>query len=68
VKCDWENKMTKLFLAGELERVILLLAVFFYLLTVGAEGNYCRWSHSVTHTQSVGLLWTSDRPVAEAST
>jgi hypothetical protein len=41
---------------------------FFYLLTVGVEVVYF---HSITlrHTpQSVGLLWTRDRPVAETST
>jgi hypothetical protein len=40
----------------------------FYLLTVGVEVVYF---HLITlrHTpQSVGLLWTRDRPVAEAST
>jgi hypothetical protein len=41
---------------------------FFYLLTVGVEVVYF---HLLTlrHTpQSVGLLWTRDRPVAETST
>jgi hypothetical protein len=40
----------------------------FYLLTVGVEVVYF---HLITlrHTpQSVGLLWTTDRPVAETST
>jgi hypothetical protein len=40
----------------------------FYLLTVGVEFVYF---HLITlrHTpQSVGLLWTRDRPVAETST
>jgi hypothetical protein len=40
----------------------------FYLLTVGVEVVHI---HSITlrHTpQSVGLLWTRDRPVAETST
>jgi hypothetical protein len=39
-----------------------------YLFTAGVEGFYF---HLVTlkHTpQSVGLLWTKDRPVAETST
>jgi hypothetical protein len=39
-----------------------------YLFTVGVEGFYF---HLITfkHTpQSVGLLWTRDRPVAEIST
>jgi len=52
VKCDRENQRRKLFLGGELETETLLLVVFVYLLTVGAEGNYCRWAHSVTHTVS----------------
>jgi hypothetical protein len=29
-----------------------------YLLIVGVEGYCCTWSHSMTHTKSVGLLWT----------
>jgi hypothetical protein len=40
----------------------------FYLLTAGVEVVY---SHLITlrHTpQSVGLLWTRDRPVTETST
>jgi hypothetical protein len=40
---------------------------FLYLLTVGVEDVYF---HLITlrHTpQSVGLLWTRDRPVAETS-
>ena len=39
----------------------------FYLLTVGVEVSCCTWSHTWTHTHSVGLLWTRDGPVAEAS-
>jgi hypothetical protein len=31
-------------------------------------GLCCTWSHLMTHSQSVGLLWTSDQPVAETST
>jgi hypothetical protein len=67
-KCARENQARKLFLGGELDRIKLLLAVLFCLLTAGAEGNYCKPSHSVAHTQSVGLLSTSNRPVAETST
>jgi hypothetical protein len=40
----------------------------FYLITVGVGGYCCTWSHSVTHTHSVGLLWTRDQPMAETST
>jgi hypothetical protein len=40
---------------------------FFYLLTVGVEA-VCLFSLDHTHTpQSVGLLWTRDRPVAETA-
>ena len=46
----------------------ILFLTPFYLLAVGLEGYCCTWSHSVTHSDtphSVGLFWTSDRPVAE---
>jgi len=51
--------------------------LFLYLLLTRDEvlfthymlGGYCcTWSHSVTLTQSIELLWTRDRPVAEIST
>jgi hypothetical protein len=48
--------------------VSFLRPYFFYLLTVGVEVVYF---HLITlrHTpQSVGLLWTRDRPVVETST
>ena len=44
-----------------------------YLLIIGVEGYFCTWLHSMiyiyihTHTHTAGLLWTSDRPVAETS-
>jgi hypothetical protein len=39
-----------------------------YSFTVGVEGFYFHLS-TLKHTpQSVGLLWTRDRPVAETST
>jgi hypothetical protein len=44
---------------------------FFHSLTyINLLNDYCTWSHSITHTQthSVELLWTRDRPVAEAAT
>ena len=44
-----------------------LSLTYFCLLIVGAEGYCCTWSHSMTHTHPVGLLWTRDRPAAEAS-
>ena len=36
--------------------------------TVGSDGLTCIRSHTMRHTQVVGLPWTSDRPVAEIST
>ena len=42
------------------------LCLDFYLPTYCWFRSYCRfWSHSVTYTHLVGLLWTADRPVAE---
>jgi hypothetical protein len=39
-----------------------------YLFIAGVE-DYCYiWSHSMTHTHSIGSLWTRDRPVGETST
>jgi hypothetical protein len=35
---------------------------------LGVEVYCCSWSHTVTLTHSVGLLWKMDRPVAETST
>ena len=47
-----------------------LTYLFYLLFIVGVEGYSCAWLHSVahTHTHSVGLLWTRDRPDAETST
>ena len=39
----------------------------FYRLTVAVEGYCCTWSYSDTR-ESVGLLWTRDRPDAETCT
>jgi hypothetical protein len=40
----------------------------FYLLTIGVEVVYF-YLIALRHTpQSVGLLWTRDRPIAETST
>ena len=39
-----------------------------YLLTVGSEGCYCTWIHSVSHMHSVGLRRTGNRPAPEART
>jgi hypothetical protein len=38
------------------------------LVIVGLEGYCCTWSHSVTQTHTVELLWTRNRPVSENST
>jgi hypothetical protein len=32
---------------------------FFYILIVGLQSYCCICSHSITHTHSVGLIWTS---------
>jgi hypothetical protein len=40
----------------------------FYLPSLGVEGYCFMWSHTVTQSESEGLLWTRDRPVAETST
>jgi len=45
-----------------------LIMIFLCLLIVGVESYCFTWSYSVPHTDSVGILWTSDRPVAETST
>ena len=46
---------------------VLVLASF-CLLVVGVEDYCCTLSsHSVTHTHSTGLPWTTDRSVAETS-
>ena len=49
-------------------RTFLTSPTFFYLLIVGVGDHCCNWSHSVTHTHSVGLLWTSDQLVAGTTT
>jgi hypothetical protein len=46
---------------------LFLSLTFFYLLIARVVGYCCIWSQSVTHTHSVGVLWTRDRPVAETS-
>jgi hypothetical protein len=40
----------------------------FYLLTVGVEVVYFRWITLRRTPQSIGFLWTRDRPVAETCT
>ena len=40
----------------------------FYLTSLGEEGYSFMWSHTVTLSQSGGLLWMRDRAVAETST
>ena len=40
---------------------------FIYLIIVGAEGYCCVWSYPWTQTHYVGLPWTRDRSVTEAS-
>jgi len=45
-----------------------LIMIFLCLLIVRVQSYCFTWSYSVTHTDSVGILWTSDRPVAETCT
>jgi hypothetical protein len=40
----------------------------FYLTTVGAVSYCCMGPHTRTDLHSVGLPWTSDRPVSDSST
>jgi hypothetical protein len=47
--------------------LFIFWALSTYLLTVAVEGYFCTQSHSMTHTCTVGLLWTRDRPVAKSS-
>jgi hypothetical protein len=57
-------------LSSSVNRAVFLFPSLFYLLVrIRCRGFFCDfiWSHSDTH-QSVGLLWTTDRPVAETST
>lgn len=42
-----------------------LILTFFYLLMVGVEGYSCFWSHWLTLTHSVEVLWTRDRHNAD---
>jgi hypothetical protein len=49
-------------------RLNVVLSFLFWTLLptlVGAEAYCCIWSLSQTHTESEGLLWTTDRPVVE---
>ena len=58
--------------------ISLFFALTFYLHNVRVERNSCTWAHSIKHTHthrcaralihSVGLLWMSDRPVAQVYT
>ena len=45
-----------------------LIMTFFWLLLVGVESYCFTWSYTVAHTDSVGILWTTDKPVAETCT
>jgi len=45
---------------------ILVSLTSFCLLIVGVECYCCTWSHWMTRTHSVGLLWTRDWPLTEA--
>ena len=43
---------------------------FLCIIMIAAEDYCCTWPHSTphTHTHSIGLLWTRDRPVTGTST
>jgi len=45
-----------------------LIMIFLCPLIVGVESYCFTWSYSVAHTDSVGILWTSDRPAPETCT
>jgi len=47
-------------------KFFFLIAASLYVLTLGVECCCCKIS-TQGHTQSVELLWTRDRPVAETS-
>jgi hypothetical protein len=56
------------FLNGQATLRFVVLPSSTYLFTVGVVGFYFHFI-TLKHTlQSVGLLWTRDRPVAETST
>jgi hypothetical protein len=72
VFADSRVEVVMCFCSHNLDRGFIIVSFhspsFFYLLTVSVEVVYF---HLITlrHTpQSVGLLWTRDRPVAETST
>jgi len=54
--------------AGVLCTVFLPYFDLFLHTLARCSGYCCNWSHSMTNTHSVGLLWTSDQPVAVTST
>jgi hypothetical protein len=41
---------------------VFLSSASFYPNLLGIEGSSCMVSHTVTHSLSLGLLWTSNRP------
>jgi hypothetical protein len=47
----------------------VLILTFSCLLIVGVDGYFIAPLHTQehTHTHSVGLLWASDRPIADSS-
>jgi hypothetical protein len=40
----------------------------FYILILCVEIYCCTWTHSMTHTHSVGVLWTRDQRIVVTST
>jgi len=64
--CCFLKVIVLVFIKTAVDSFFLSYSAVFCLLIVGVGGYCCIRSHAVTHT--VGLLWTSDRPVAETST
>jgi hypothetical protein len=72
--CQWLYPLTYVNDDVQTDTLWIFICLFIYflasvsLITVCAERYCCSWSHSMTHTQLVGLPLTRDRPFAETST
>ena len=47
-------------------RIFVFLNLTYFTYSCSIEGYFCTWSHSMTHTHSVGLLRTRNQPVAKS--
>ena len=69
-----QNLLCQRRLLGQSIRKYIPVVHFFFSCGVRAQlepGPPCSWGFEITHTdalQSVGLLWTNDRPVAQTFT